>query len=59
VLVAAIAIPDLSPFQGPGTGTPIPGFTAVTGYDMATGLGSPVANLLLPALAQRAGDDND
>jgi len=46
------AIPDLAPFQGPGTGTPIAGFTAVPGYDMATGLGSPIASALLPAIAK-------
>ncbi len=46
------AIPDLSPFQGAGTGTPIAGFTAVPGYDMATGLGSPIASALLPAIAK-------
>jgi subtilase family serine protease len=46
------AIPDLFPFQGAGTGTPIDGFTAVGGYDMATGVGSPIASALLPAIAK-------
>jgi subtilase family serine protease len=38
-------------FLGPGTGTPVPGFDAVVGYDMATGLGTPIANALVPAIA--------
>jgi subtilase family serine protease len=38
-------------FIGPGTGTPVPGFDAVPGYDMATGLGTPIANALVPAIA--------
>jgi len=36
-------------------GTPdgtVDGFTAVSGYDMATGLGSPIASNLLPAIAK-------
>jgi subtilase family serine protease len=39
-----------------GFGGPIPGFTATTGYDLATGWGSPIANNLVPALAAK-GDD--
>ena len=35
-----------------GLGGTITGFTAVPGYDMATGLGSPVASVLAPLLAQ-------
>jgi len=31
------------------------GFPAVTGYDLATGLGTPIANLLVPALAGYSG----
>lgn len=38
-------------FIGPGTGTPVPGFDAVPGYDRATGLGTPIANTLVPAIA--------
>jgi hypothetical protein len=34
-----------------GTSTGSPNYTAATGYDMVTGIGSPRANLLLPALA--------
>jgi subtilase family serine protease len=33
-------------------GTPITGFAAVTGYDEATGWGSPIASVLVPALAK-------
>jgi len=42
------------------SGTPIDGFTAVPGYDMATGLGTPIANTLVPYLAHNAsrGDEN-
>jgi subtilase family serine protease len=39
-------------FVGPGTGTPIAGFNAVSGYDMATGWGSPIASALVPAIAK-------
>ena len=39
-------------FIGPGTGTPIAGFDAVSGYDMATGWGSPIASALVPAIAK-------
>jgi subtilase family serine protease len=35
-----------------GLGGTITGFTAVPGYDMATGLGSPVASVLAPLLAR-------
>ena len=38
-----------------GFGGPM-GFTATTGYDLATGWGSPIANNLVPALAAK-GDD--
>jgi subtilase family serine protease len=41
------AIPDLG-----CCGTPIEGFAAANGYDLATGLGSPIANTLVPALAE-------
>lgn len=37
---------------GPGTGTPIPGFSAGSGYDMTTGWGTPIANALVPAIAK-------
>jgi subtilase family serine protease len=40
------------PALGAGSGTPISGFDAVPGYDMATGLGSPIASALVPALAK-------
>ncbi len=46
------SIPDLTPFQGEPFGTPIEGFTAVTGYDLATGFGSPIASALAPYLAK-------
>jgi subtilase family serine protease len=50
------AVPDLTGDTlsdgTPITGTPIAGFTAVPGYDMATGLGSPIASALLPAIAK-------
>jgi subtilase family serine protease len=49
------SVPDL----GPGTGTPIDGFTAVSGYDLVTGLGTPVANTLIPYLAKHASNGND
>jgi subtilase family serine protease len=39
-------------FVGPGTGTPIAGFEAVSGFDMATGWGSPIASTLVPAIAK-------
>ena len=34
-----------------GTSTGSPNYTAAAGYDLVTGLGTPVANLLVPALA--------
>ena len=34
------------------TGTPITGFSAVSGWDAATGWGSPIANALVPAIAK-------
>ena len=40
------SVPDL----GPGTGTPIVGYSATTGWDASTGLGSPKADALVPAL---------
>lgn len=49
------SVPDL----GPGTGTPIDGFAAVPGYDLATGLGTPIADTLVPYLAKKAGNGND
>jgi len=50
------SIPDL----GAGSGTPIDGYTAVDGYDLVTGLGTPIAKTLVPWLAahaDRSGDD--
>ncbi len=49
------SIPDLDI-----PGTPIDGFTAVPGYDLATGLGTPIATTLVPWLAVHAerGDDD-
>jgi hypothetical protein len=51
---ATQTLPDLyslpsSDFHDITTGSN--GFPATTGYDLATGLGSPIANLLVPALA--------
>ena len=40
------------PFDAGVPGTPITGFSAVTGYDEATGWGSPIASVLVPALAK-------
>jgi subtilase family serine protease len=37
---------------GPGTGTPITGFQAGSGFDEATGWGTPIANILVPAIAK-------
>ena len=48
------SVPDLAPYFGASFGTPIVGFTAVPGYDLATGLGSPIANTLVPYLADTA-----
>ncbi len=39
------------PFFGPGTGTPILGYSAAPGFDFATGWGTPIANVLIPKLA--------
>ncbi|MGH3543448.1 MAG: S53 family peptidase [Mycobacterium sp.] len=47
-------IPDLTPYLGAPYGTPINGYSAVPGYDLVTGLGSPIANRLIPWLAQNA-----
>lgn len=52
------SIPDLTPYLGASYGTPIDGYTAVPGYDMATGLGTPIASTLLPYLA-RNGEHGD
>ncbi len=41
------ALPDLG-----CCGTPIDGYVALRGYDLATGLGSPIASALVPALAR-------
>ena len=38
-----------------GTSTGNPNYTAAAGYDLVTGLGTPVANLLVPGLAGVAG----
>jgi hypothetical protein len=40
------------PDFGPGTGTPIAGFSAGPGYDLTTGMGSPIASALVPAIAK-------
>jgi subtilase family serine protease len=49
------SVPDLG-----CCGTPIDGFSAVTGYDLATGFGSPIASALAPYLAKNGtnGIDN-
>ena len=39
------------PYFGPGTGTPILGYSAAPGFDFATGWGTPIANVLIPKLA--------
>ncbi len=39
------------PYFGPGSGTPILGYSAAPGFDFATGWGSPIANVLIPKLA--------
>ena len=41
-------IPDF----GPGTGTPITGYSAAPGFDEATGWGTPIASTLIPAIAK-------
>ena len=48
VTVGDDSVPDL----GPGTGTPIVGFSAGPGFDDVTGWGSPIANTLMPAIAK-------
>jgi subtilase family serine protease len=57
------AIPDLSQFPDvtPLPGTPVSGYTAEKGYDLATGLGTPIANTLVPWLAAHAdrGDEGN
>jgi subtilase family serine protease len=53
------SIPDLTPFLGAAFGTPIDGFTAVNGYDLATGFGSPIASAVAPYLAKTGGSGND
>ena len=50
VTVGTNAIPDLTPFLGAPFGTPISGYAATTGWDASTGLGSPKADALVPAL---------
>ena len=39
-----------------GTGQPVTGYNAGSGWDATTGLGSPKANTLVPALAATAGN---
>ena len=54
------SIPDLTPYLGGPFGTPIDGYTAAGGYDLATGLGTPVGTTLVPWLAahaDRSGND--
>ena len=43
--------PDLTPFQGESLGTPIAGYSATRGYDLVTGLGTPIGVTLAPYLA--------
>jgi subtilase family serine protease len=38
-------------YFGPGTGTPIVGYSAAPGFDAATGWGTPIASALVPKLA--------
>ena len=54
------SIPDLTPYQGESLGTPIKGYKADKGYDLVTGLGTPVGATLAPYLAIRGlvGDDD-
>jgi subtilase family serine protease len=48
-----ITVGDNSVPADPGTpGTPITGFSAVPGWDEATGWGTPIANALVPAIAK-------
>lgn len=46
------SIPDLTPFQGSAHGTPIDGYAATPGYDLVTGLGTPIGSALAPYLAK-------
>jgi subtilase family serine protease len=48
------SIPDLTPFLGAPFGTPITGYPATAGWDASTGLGSPKADALVPALVASA-----
>lgn len=48
------SIPDLTLFFGAPYGTPIAGYPATTGWDASTGLGSPKADALVPALVASA-----
>ncbi len=50
VTVGTNAIPDLTPSLGAPFGTPISGYAAAPGWDASTGLGSPKADALVPAL---------
>jgi subtilase family serine protease len=50
VTVGTNAIPDLTPYLGEALGTPISGYAAAPGWDASTGLGSPKADALVPAL---------
>jgi subtilase family serine protease len=54
------SIPDLTPYLGDAYGTPINGYSAGRGYDLATGLGTPIAASLVPYVAIRGflGDDD-
>lgn len=53
------SIPDLTPYQGDSFGTPIAGYKAAPGYDLVTGLGTPVALTLVPYLAINGLVSND
>jgi subtilase family serine protease len=54
------SIPDLTPYQGESLGTPINGYSAGRGYDLVTGLGTPIAASLVPYVAIRGFlSDND
>jgi subtilase family serine protease len=48
------SIPDLTPFLGAPFGTPITGYPATPGWDASSGLGSPKADALVPALVASA-----
>lgn len=45
------SIPNLKPYLGARYGTPIHGYNAGRGYDLVTGLGTPIAATLVPYLA--------